>query len=97
MLFWVVSGFIALVVSYDDAAEILSSHGFPPSLVAPVTVGASLMDIGIGVLIAFRRTSAFGLIAGIVASLGYMAGSDAGRPVDQAAGALVKQRPARSC
>ena len=29
VLFWVVSGFIALVVSYDDAAEILSSHGFP--------------------------------------------------------------------
>ena len=31
------------------------------------------MDMGIGVLIAFRRTSAIGLIAGIVASLGYMA------------------------
>ena len=35
VLFWVVSGFIALVISYDAAAEILSSHGFPPSLVVP--------------------------------------------------------------
>jgi len=32
--FWVVSGFIALVISYDAAAEILRSHGFPPSLSA---------------------------------------------------------------
>ena len=29
-LFWIVSGFIALVISYDAAAGILSSHGFPP-------------------------------------------------------------------
>ena len=36
VLFWLVSGFIALVISYDTAAGILSSHGFPPSLVAGV-------------------------------------------------------------
>ena len=30
VLFWVVSGFIALVISYDAAAGILRSHGFPP-------------------------------------------------------------------
>ena len=35
VLFWVVSGLIALVISYHDAAGILSSHGFSPSLVAP--------------------------------------------------------------
>ena len=33
------------------------------------------MDMSIGVLIAFRRTAAFGLIAGIMASLGYMIGT----------------------
>ena len=58
VLFWVASGFIALVISYDAAAEILGSHGFPPSLVGPITVGTSLMDISIGALIAFRRTAA---------------------------------------
>src|SRR5262249_2507635 len=45
VLFWVVSGFIAMVISYDAAAEILRRHNFPPSLVAPVTVGTSLMDM----------------------------------------------------
>ena len=96
VLFWVVSGFIALVISYDAAAGILSSHGFPPSLVAPVTVGTSLMDIGIGALIAFRRTSAFGLIAGIVASLGYMVGAAVLTPDlwIEPLGALVKTGPA---
>ena len=37
---------------------ILTSHGFPPSLVAPFTILTSLMDMTIGVLIAFRRTCA---------------------------------------
>ena len=96
VLFWVVSGFIALVISYDAAAGILSSHGFPPPLVAPVTVGTGLMDIGIGALIAFRRTSAFGLIAGIVASLGYMVGAAVLTPDlwIEPLGALVKTGPA---
>jgi uncharacterized protein YbjT (DUF2867 family) len=96
VLFWVVSGFIALVISYEAAAEILRSHGFPPSLVAPVTVGTSLMDMSIGVLIAFRRTSAFGLIAGIIASLGYMIGAAMLTPDlwIEPLGALVKTGPA---
>jgi hypothetical protein len=96
VLFWVVSGFIALVISYDAAAGILSSHGFPPSLVGPITVGTSLMDMGIGALIAFRRTSAFGLIAGIIASLGYMVGAAILTPDlwIEPLGALVKTCPA---
>lgn len=96
VLFWIVSGFIALVISYDAAAEILSSHGFPPWLVAPVTIGTSLMDMGIGVLIAFRRTAAIGLIAGIVASLGYMVGAAMLTPDlwIEPLGALVKTGPA---
>jgi len=56
-------------------------------VVAPVTILTSLMDISIGALIAFRRACAAGLIAGIVASLGYMLGAataDAGS-VDRAA------------
>ncbi|OCK57558.1 SDR family oxidoreductase [Bradyrhizobium sp. LMTR 3] len=96
VLFWVVSGFIALVISYDAAAGILRSHGFPPALVAPITVGTSLMDMTIGVLIAFRRTSAFGLVAGIIASLGYMIGAAILTPDlwIEPLGALVKTGPA---
>jgi uncharacterized protein YbjT (DUF2867 family) len=96
VVFWVASGFIALVISYDAAAAILSLHGFPQALVGPVTIGTSLMDMAIGVLIAFRRTSAFGLIAGIAASLGYMAGAAILTPElwIEPLGALVKTGPA---
>jgi uncharacterized protein YbjT (DUF2867 family) len=95
-LFWTVSGFIALFISYSAAAGILSSHGFPSSLVAPVTILTSLMDMTIGVLIAFRRTAAFGLVAGIVASLGYMVGAAILTPDlwIEPLGALVKTGPA---
>ena len=94
--FWVVSGLIALFVSYRAAAGILSAHGFPSALVDPITIATSLMDISIGVLIAFRRTSAIGLIAGIIVSLGYMAGAAIFAPdlwIDPL-GSLVKTGPA---
>ncbi len=96
VLFWTVSGFIALFVSYRAAAGILVAHDFPASLVAPVTIGTSLMDMTIGVLIAFRRTCAFGLVAGIIASLGYMIGAAILTPDlwIEPLGALVKTGPA---
>jgi uncharacterized protein YbjT (DUF2867 family) len=96
VLFWVVSGFIALVISYDAAADMLRTRGFPQWLVDPVTIGTSLMDMSIGTLIAFRRTAAFGLIAGIVASLGYMFGAAILTPDlwIEPLGALVKTGPA---
>lgn len=60
---------------------------------APFTVGTSLMDMAIGVLIAFRRSCAFGLIA---ASLGYMLGTAILTPDlwIEPLGALVKTGPA---
>jgi uncharacterized protein YbjT (DUF2867 family) len=96
VVFWVASGFIALVISYHAAAAILSSHAFPPSLVSPFTVGTSVMDMAIGVLIAFRRTCAAGLTLGIVASLGYMLGTAILTPDlwIEPLGALVKTGPA---
>lgn len=96
VLFWLASGFIALVISYQAAANILRTHNFPPALVDPVTVGTSLMDMTIGLLIAFRRTCAYGLIAGILASLGYMAGAAILTPDlwIEPLGALVKTGPA---
>lgn len=94
--FWLVSGFIALFVSYGAAAGILTAHSFPPALVDPITIGTSLMDMGIGALIAFRRTTAIGLVAGIVASLGYMFGAAILTPDlwIEPLGALVKTGPA---
>jgi uncharacterized protein YbjT (DUF2867 family) len=96
VLFWIVSGFIALIISYDAAAAILSSHHFPPALVHPFTIASSLMDMTIGALIAFRRTSAAGLIAGIVVSFGYMAGAALLTPDlwIEPLGALIKTGPA---
>jgi len=95
-LFWLASGFIALVISYDAAANILRTHNFPPALVNPVTILTSLMDMSIGALIAFRKTCAVGLVAGIVVSLGYMAGAAVLTPElwVEPLGALVKTGPA---
>ena len=96
VMFWFLSGFIALFVSYRAAAGILTAHNFPPALVDPITIGTSLMDMGIGVLIAFRRTAAIGLVAGIMASLGYMVGAAILTPDlwIEPLGALVKTGPA---
>jgi len=96
VLFWLASGFIALVISFPATKAILSSHGFPSSLVTPFAVITSLMDMSIGILIAFRRTCAVGLVAGIVVSLGYMAGTAMFTPDlwIEPLGALVKTGPA---
>lgn len=96
VLFWSASGFIALVISFPATKAVLADHGFPPWLVAPFAGITSLMDISIGILIAFRRTCATGLIAGILLSLGYMAGTALLTPDlwIEPLGALVKTGPA---
>jgi len=95
-LFWVLSGSIALVISFPATKAILASHGFPRWLVSPLAGTTSLMDISVGVLIAFRHTAALGLIAGILVSLGYMAGTAILTPDlwIEPLGALVKTGPA---
>jgi uncharacterized protein YbjT (DUF2867 family) len=95
-LFWTLSGFIALVISFPATKAILVTHDFPSWLVAPFAGITSLMDISIGVLIAFRRTAAFGLAAGIVVALGYMTGTALLTPDLwlEPLGALVKTGPA---
>jgi uncharacterized protein YbjT (DUF2867 family) len=95
-LFWLVSGFIALVISYDAATAILASHHFASALVAPFTVISSVIDMTIGGLIAFRRSAAAGLITGIAVSLGYMTGAALLTPDlwIEPLGALVKTGPA---
>jgi hypothetical protein len=95
-LFWIASGFIALVISFPATTGILTSRGWPDAFALPFAAITSLMDIGVGVLIAVRRTAAFGLIAGIMVSLGYMAGCALFTPDLwlEPLGALVKTGPA---
>jgi uncharacterized protein YbjT (DUF2867 family) len=95
-IFWIASGLIALTVSFDAAAAILASHGFPAVLVRPATVASSAMDIGIGCAIAIRRSCKWGLIAGIGAALFYMIGAALLTPDLwlEPLGALVKTFPA---
>jgi uncharacterized protein YbjT (DUF2867 family) len=95
-LFWGASGFIALVISFPATKAILAEHGFPRWLVTPFAGITSLMDMSIGVLIAFRRTCATGLIAGIFVSLGYVLGTALLTPDlwIEPLGALVKTGPA---
>jgi uncharacterized protein YbjT (DUF2867 family) len=96
VLFWVASGFIALVVSFPATTAILTSRGWPDAFAVSFAAVTSMMDMSIGVLIAFRRTAAFGLIAGILVSLGYMAGCAIFTPDLwlEPLGALVKTGPA---
>jgi uncharacterized protein YbjT (DUF2867 family) len=96
VLFWSASGFIALAISFPATKAILADHGFPRWLVAPFAGITSLMDISIGALIMFRRTCATGLIAGILLSLGYTAGTALLTPDlwIEPLGALVKTGPA---
>jgi uncharacterized protein YbjT (DUF2867 family) len=95
-LFWIASGSIALVISFPATKAILVSHGFSPGVAAPFAAVTSLMDISIGILIAFRRTCAAGLVAGVIVSLGYMAGTAILTPDlwIEPLGALVKTGPA---
>ncbi len=95
-LFWILSGFIALVISFPATIAILTSHGFPPAIATPFAAITSMMDMSVGVLIAFRKTCAAGLVAGIVLALGYMAGTAILTPDlwIEPLGALVKTGPA---
>lgn len=95
-LFWVASGFIALVISFPATTAVLTSRGWSQGFATVFGATTSLMDMAVGVLIAFRRTAAVGLIAGVLVSLGYMAGCAVLTPDLwlEPLGALVKTFPA---
>lgn len=95
-VFWIVSGLIAVSVAFGPAVGILTDHGFPATLAKAVTVATSLMDISVGVLVAWRRTARLGLLAGIALSLFYMVSAAFITPDMwiEPLGALVKTGPA---
>ena len=96
VVFWFVSGLIALTVAFDAAVAILTAHAFPPLLAKLITVVTSLADMSIGAAIAARRSCRAGLLAGIALSLFYMAGAAVLTPDMwiEPLGALVKTGPA---
>ncbi len=96
VVFWYVSGAIALTAAFVPARAILLAHGFAFPLAQAVTIVSSMMDIAVGLLIAFRATARLGLAAGIAVSLGYMSGAAVLTPDlwFEPLGALVKTGPA---
>ena len=95
-LFWILSGLIALTVSFEAATLILTSHGFAANVARAIGLISSVIDIAVGIAIAFRKTCHAGLIAGITVSLAYMAGAALITPDLwlEPLGALVKTGPA---
>jgi hypothetical protein len=96
VFFWCVSGGIVLAFSFKAAADILIAHGFSTGMANAATLLSSLMDICVGLAIAFRRTSRAGLMAGIGVSLFYMISAAFLTPElwIEPLGALVKTGPA---
>ncbi|WP_421726009.1 SDR family oxidoreductase [Bauldia sp.] len=95
VVFWAVSGIIALS-SFGLATGLLTARGFPAGFAVATTIVSSVMDIAVGIAIAFRRTCRFGLYAGILVSIFYMAGAAVLTPDlwFEPLGALVKTGPA---
>ncbi len=95
-LFWLISGGVALTVSFGAARSILVDHGLPSALATVVTVVTSLADMAIGLAILRRASCRTGLLAGIGLALAYAAGSVVLTPemwLDPV-GSLVKILPA---
>lgn len=96
VVFWSVSGLIAITVAYGDALDLMTRYGFPGGQSHAFIIMSSVTDIIVGLLIAFRKTHRIGLMAGIVVAVGYMLGSAVLTPAlwVEPLGALVKTGPA---
>jgi uncharacterized protein YbjT (DUF2867 family) len=96
VVFWCASAVIVLTVAYPAAVAILTVHGFPERQAHAMTIAGSVMDFAIGLAIAFRRTSRYGLVAGVAVSAFYMAAAALLTPElwIEPLGALVKTFPA---
>jgi uncharacterized protein YbjT (DUF2867 family) len=96
VVFWCASALIVLTVAYPAAVALLTTRGYPGGPAQFMTIAGSLTDFAVGVAIAFRRTSRWGLIGGIGLSLSYMLGAAIMTPDlwVEPLGALVKTGPA---
>ncbi len=95
-IFWIASGLIALVIAFGPAVAVLTAHAFPIGMARAITVLSSVLDITVGLAIAWRRSCRVGLQGGIAVSLFYMASAALITPElwVEPLGALVKTGPA---
>lgn len=68
VIFWSISGVIALTVAFHTATAILTSHGVPQELARAITIITSLGDICVGAAVAVKKTCRLGLLTGIAMS-----------------------------
>lgn len=73
--FWLVSGGLTLTVAFVPARAILVAHGLPTTAATALTAITTLADIAVGLAISSRRSCRAGLVAGMILSLGYLAGA----------------------
>ena len=79
-LFWTASGAIALGPSFEPAVATLAEAGLPAGAAAAVTVAGALVDIALGLAVAWRRAAMPALIGMIALSLAYLVGGTILRP-----------------
>jgi uncharacterized protein YbjT (DUF2867 family) len=73
-LFWVCSGLIGLSVGFEEAIRIMRMTSLPEFAAAPSVIGGSLLDICLGVGVAFHRTARTALIGMILTCGVYVIG-----------------------
>lgn len=72
VLFWLLTGLISLGPAY--AAGVASFDGVGLGALAPaLTIGGGILDMALGLLLAFRRTAGLALALMAIVSLGYLA------------------------
>jgi hypothetical protein len=71
VLFWIGTGIVSLGPGYDVGAGLMREGGIEGPLQVLAIVGGGLLDIIIGLGIAFRRTTKWALIASLVISVVY--------------------------
>lgn len=75
VMFWLASGVIALTVGFPQATAVLTKSGLLEFLASPITVATALLDIVIGLGIAWRRYARASLWVGIGVSVTYLVAS----------------------
>jgi uncharacterized protein YbjT (DUF2867 family) len=94
-LFWLASGAVALGPGYRSAVAALTARSAAPGWAMGLTLSTALLDVAVGLGIAFRRSCRTALIGGLGLAFGYIAAASAIAPdlwVDPL-GPLVKVGP----
>jgi len=78
--FWLLSGLIGLTVGYREAVAVLTSAGVGAGLSAAFVVSGSLVDIGLAILLTWRRTAARALQGMLLVTAGYLIAGAMVRP-----------------